>query len=288
MIDVIINPAAGNGLAKQIGEEVAKVLEERGIPHQAHLTEHPGHATELAREAAARGAETVIAIGGDGTLTETAAGLCRTRTALGIVPAGTGNDFIKTVGIPADWRKALDFLLTTPARPVNTGMMNERFFLNVGGAGFDVMVLDYAESAKKRMRGIWPYLYGVVRAIGAFHPIRMEVEIGGDVSLTSDFTICAIGNGRYIGGGIPITPMADVTDGLFDVEVVDAIPRWKIPFYLPSLMRGTLPRRKPAHHYLTNRCTIRCAGMHLQLDGEISPIDEARFVCESDALQLHW
>lgn len=216
VIELVINPVAGKGRALRIGEEAAALLKSHGIDFAKHLTDHPRHATELAREAAGRGAETVIAFGGDGTLTETAAGLRHTRTALGVVPAGTGNDFIKTIGTPREWREALEFILTHPARPVNSGMMNDRFFLNVGGAGFDVMVLDFANAARKRLSGIGSYLYGVLRAISSFRPIPMHVEIGGDVVLDGHYMICSVGNGRFIGGGIPITPKADVTDGLFD------------------------------------------------------------------------
>lgn len=288
MIELVVNPIAGNGRALAIGREAAEMLAARGEPFESHQTDHPGHATELAAQAAARGAKTVIAIGGDGTVTETAAGLRHTGTALGILPAGTGNDFIKSTGIPKAWREALDFILSRPARPVNSGMMNGRFFLNVGGAGFDVMVLDYAAKANIRAGGIWPYLYGVFRAIAAFRPLPMRLELPDGTVMERPCMICSVGNGRYIGGGIPITPLADVTDGLFDVQAVDAVPRWKIPFYLPSLMLGTLPRRKPAHRFLASECTLRSPGMRLQLDGEILSVEEAHFVCETDALLLHW
>lgn len=288
MMELVINPVAGKGRALRVGEEAAAVLKARGIAFQKHLTDHPHHATELASQAAQRGADTVIAFGGDGTLTETAAGLRHTRTALGVVPAGTGNDFIKTIGTPRDWREALEFILTHPARPVNSGMMNDRFFLNVGGAGFDVMVLDFANAARERLSGIWSYLYGVLRAIAAFRPIPMHVEIGDDVVLDGHYMICSVGNGRFIGGGIPITPKADVTDGLFDIQVVDAVARWRIPFYLPSLMMGTLFKHRKAHCYRAARCSVSSPGMRMQLDGEIVSVEHTRFVCESDALLLHW
>lgn len=288
MIELIINPIAGNGYAKQIGKEIGQLLDQRGIAYTARLTSHPGHATELAREAAARGADTVVSVGGDGTLTETAAGLHGTGTALGVIPAGTGNDFVKTIDTPRDWRAALEFILSHPARPVDTGCANDRFFLNVCGTGFDVMVLDYAASAKKRVRGIWPYLYGVVRAIAAFKPIPMRIQIGSETVLDGKYMICSIGNGRYIGGGIPITPLADVTDGQFELLVVDAVPRWRIPFYLPSLMLGTLYKRKPAHRYLASHCVLSSPDMRMNLDGEIFPMPDTRFECRSGSLLLHW
>lgn len=289
MIELIVNPVAGGGMAREIARKAEKRLKELAIPFQMHVTQRPGQATELARAAAGRGCETVIAFGGDGTITETAAGLRGTGTALGIIPSGTGNDFIKSAGIPSKWEDALDFLLSHPARPVNSGMANDRFFLNECGTGFDVMVLDYAEKVKKRFHGLIPYLYGVVRAVAAFRPIPMHIEIGDDVVMDGQYMVCAVGNGRFIGGGIPIVPGADLTDGLLDVLVVDAIPRWRIPFYLPALLRGTLHmKKKVAHRFLARSCLLRCENMRLNMDGEIFPISEARFTCETGSLLLHW
>ncbi len=289
MIELIVNPTAGGGRSVGIAQSVAQKLKESGIAFELHTTDHPGHATELAREAAARGCETVIAFGGDGTIHETAAGLRGTKTALGIIPAGTGNDFIKSAGIPAQWEDALAFILSHPARPVNSGMMNDQFFMNVCSTGFDVITLDYAEKAKKYVRGLAPYLYGVIRAIFAFSPTEMHIEIGDDVVLDGKFMICAAGNGRFFGGGIPITPGADLVDGVFDIIVVDAVPRWVIPFYLPSLLMGTLEKHKKlAHCYRSNKLKLRCKDMRINMDGEMQPLSEACIVCEEDALLLHW
>ena len=288
MIELIVNPTAGNGRAREICEAVIRRLEERGIEHQLHTTDHPGHATELARDAAARSAETVITLGGDGTVTETAAGLNGTQTALGIIPSGTGNDFIKSAGIPSKWEDALEFILSHAPRPVDTGKINDTFFINECGTGLDVMALDYANSAKKYCRGLLPYLYGVICAIINYKPGEMHIEIDDHV-MDGKFLVCAIGNGRYIGGGIPITPCAELTNGKFEVLVVDHVPRWKIPFYLPSLMMGTLyKKKKVAHPFQASRCLVRCKDMRLNLDGEIVPMQEARFVCMPGSLLLHW
>ncbi|MBP3648137.1 MAG: diacylglycerol kinase family lipid kinase [Clostridia bacterium] len=288
MIEMIVNPAAGGGRGVEIAKLAAKKLEELGHKFLLHTTNHPGHATEIARTAAERGAETVIAFGGDGTVHETAAGLRGTQTALGIIPSGTGNDFIKSAGIPTKWEDALSFILSHPARPVNSGMMNETFFLNECGTGFDVLTLDYANKAKKYVRGLLPYLYGVICSIFSYKPYDMRIEIGDDVVLDGKYLVCAIGNGRYIGGGIPITPGAELTDGMFDVLVVDAVPRWVIPFYLPSLMMGTLHKRKPAHLYHASSVRLSCNEMRLNMDGEVLPLAQAHIVCEEDKLLLHW
>jgi diacylglycerol kinase (ATP) len=277
MITVIVNPIAGSGYADIVGKKVDALLSARNIEHTVKYTESAGHATELAREASMRGTATVLSVGGDGTLNETAAGLLGTHTALGVIPAGTGNDFAKAIGTPGKWEDALEYVLTHPAKPLDTGVINGSFFINVCGAGFDVMVLDYALTAKKHMRGIWPYLYGVIAAIKAFKPFDMLVEIGDELKLKGKYMLCTIANGRYIGGGIPIMPAADVNDGLLDVMVVDSLPSWRIPFYLPALMGGTLMKKKIAHHYRVARCALASPGMRLNLDGEIIPMESARF-----------
>ena len=288
MLQLIVNPTAGNGRAKAIGERAAAYLTEKKELFSMIFTEYSGHATELARQAAEAGIDTVIAVGGDGTVSETAAGLMHTQTALGIVSAGTGNDFIKALSIPSKWQEAIEFALAHKPRPVDTGVMNDTFFINVCGAGFDVMVLDYSLRAKKFSRGIWPYLYGVVCAIKNFKPFAMHIEIDEDTIIDGEFLICSIANGKFVGGGIPIAPVADVADGQFDVVVVDAVPRWKIPFYLPGLLSGKLLKFKVAHHYKAIKCVLDSKGMRLNMDGEIISADHTAFICQKDALKIHW
>jgi len=288
MITVIVNPIAGSGYADAVGKKVDAVLTARGVQHTVKHTGGVGHATELAREASMRGVTTVLSVGGDGTVSETAAGLVGTHTALGVIPAGTGNDFIKAIGTPGKWDDALDYVLTHPAMPLDTGIINGSFFINVCGAGFDVMVLEYAMIAKKHVRGIWPYLYGVIAAIKAFKPFEMLVEVGDELKLQGKYMLCTIANGRYIGGGIPIMPAADVDDGLLDVMVVDTLPNWRIPFYLPAILGGTLLKKKIAHHYRVPRCKLTSPNMRLNMDGEIIPMESASFECNPASLLAHW
>ncbi len=288
MIQLIVNPVAGNGKAMEVGAKATQYLQERKIPHQLCYTESSDHATELARAAAAQGVETVIAVGGDGTISETAAGLMHTGCHLGILSAGTGNDFVKALKLPRQWEPALEFILSHPPRAIDTGIMNDRFFMNICGAGFDVMVLDYALKAKKHVKGMLPYLYGVICAIKDFKPFSMHIEIGDDVKLDGEYLLCSIANGRFFGGGIPIAPMSDLADGLFDIIVVDAMPRWKIPFYLPALLSGKLINYKVTHHYRAKAAVLGFKGMRLNLDGEIIPIEHTRFACEGDALTVYW
>ena len=111
MIALVINPTAGTGHAERVGREIVSILEEKKADFITLFTTHAGEGEDLARQAAAQGAETVYAVGGDGTVLEVARGLRGTGAALGIIPAGTGNDVIKTLGIPKDPREALAYQL---------------------------------------------------------------------------------------------------------------------------------------------------------------------------------
>ncbi len=288
MIDVIINPVAGNGHAKKIGEKVMEVLTNRSIACKAYYTEAPGHATQLAAEAAQRGTDTVLAVGGDGTAYEVASGLVHTKTALGLIPAGTGNDFIKSIGVPKSPLEALDHILSHSPKLLDMGRINDKLFLNVCGTGFDVSVLEYSQKAKKLVRGMLPYLYGVIRTIFSFKPVNMRIVVDEETTLNGTFLQCSVANGRYIGGGIPISPTSMVNDGLLDVVVLRSIPNWKMFSYLPGLLMGRVHSFSITSHYRCSSVYIDAPGMHLNVDGEILPISKVSFSSVKDALWVHW
>ena len=282
----IVNPTAGSGYARQVMEQLKPLLSEKGIRWQALYTEKPGHATALARQLAAEDeVRAVIAVGGDGTLCEVAAGLTGTGKPMGIIPAGTGNDLIKTVGLPSKPEEALRFLLNHESRAVDTGRMNDTFFLNVCGTGFDVTVLDCAEEFKEKHRGLTPYLLGLIKAITHYRPVHLTITYDGKRE-EGDYLVCSVANGRFIGGGIPICPAAEMTDGKLDLVLIGNRKRWQIPFYLPGLMMGHDLRFKVTRHLLAEKVTLSGKDMRLNVDGTVYPMDEAVFQVMPASLKL--
>ena len=288
MLTFIVNPAAGNGYALKIEQQVKAEMDRRGLACQFVHTEKPGHATELARGAAsADGCTGVIAIGGDGTAYEVACGLMKSGVPMGIIPAGTGNDFIKTVRIPKRPMEALEFILTHDPRPVDVGGLNERLFLNVCGTGFDVTVLDYTLAAKKYCRGLLPYLIGLIRGIAHYKPVYVRFTVDGHTE-EREVLICSIANGRYFGGGIAICPEATADDGLLDIVIAEHQPRWKLPFLVPSLLMGRIDKFSFTTHKRCKTVELYSKGMRLNADGEVSEVDEAKFSVLQGALTLYW
>lgn len=269
MIYAICNPIAGNGRGKKVGLQIKKALEEKGLPCRLILTESPGHAAFLAGAARQAGAETVLSIGGDGTAFEVAQGLLGGQCTLGIIPAGTGNDFVKTIGVPLDPMEALSHFLSHPAVPTDAGEVNGRMFLNEIGTGFDVSVLDYAEKAKKFCRGVLPYLYGVIRTLFRFRSIPLTYAVNGGEVVTKNVFVVAAANGGIIGGGIPIAPDARADDGLMDIVVVDKIKKRHLISRLIGLMKGKILSFPETHFIRAASISFSAPGMRLNVDGEI-------------------
>ncbi len=274
MIVVICNPCAGNGFGQKAGNRIQKLLEEKGIAFRFFWTERPGHASDLAKEACDAGADTVLSVGGDGTSFEVAQGLAGSETALGIIPAGTGNDFVKTLGYPLEPEAALAFVLTHPAKKTDAGEINGRMFLNEIGTGFDVSVLDYAEKAKRYCHGLLPYLHGVVQTLFRFRPIPLTYSVDGGPSVTKDVFVVAAANGGIIGGGIPIAPEARADDGLLDVVIVGTIEKWKLLFRLAGLMKGKILTFPETTFVRASSVVFSAPNMRVNIDGEI--VTEAR------------
>lgn len=269
MIYAVCNPTAGNGRGKKVGLQIERALRDWSIPCHLEMTQRPGQATQMAQAARTEGAETVLAIGGDGTAFEVASGLVGTDTPVGFIPAGTGNDFVKTIGVPLKPLAALEHMLTHPARKTDVGQINGRMFLNEIGTGFDVMVLDYAAQAKRFCRGMLPYLYGVLRTMFRFRPIHLTYSVDGGAQTEKEAFVVSVANGGRIGGGIAIAPEAKADDGLLDVVVVDQVEKKRLLHRLVGLMKGEILSFPETSFCRARSVTFSAPQMRVNVDGEV-------------------
>ncbi len=282
----IVNPAAGTGFSLSVMEKLEETLSAENIEYRIIRTERPGHATQIAAGLASDDdVAAVVSVGGDGTAGEVAAGLTGTGKTMGIIPAGTGNDFIKSAGIPMDPSEALKRVLSGKSSPIDTGTVNDRFFLNVCGTGFDVTVLDYAESEKEKHRGLTPYFLGLLKAIFHYKSVELAVTADGEKQ-QGKYLICSIDNGRFIGGGIPICPAADIRDGLLDLVLIRGIRRWQIPFHLPGLMLSRALKFRITKHSRVKQVLIEGNGLRINIDGDIVSLSSADFRINPASLNL--
>lgn len=271
---VILNPAAGRGAWARAWPAVRAVLQDAGARVELAETARHGHAVELAGAAARAGWPAVVAMGGDGTVHEVVNGLLRASdgeaatAALGIVPAGSGNDFALLAGIARDPAEAARRIVSGAERRVDAGRVGDRWFTNGVGVGLDARVAVEA-NRNRRLRGIGIYLWALARVLRTFRPPVMRVEIDGEV-IERPLTLATVGNGGRHGGGFWICPAARIDDGMLDVCVCDGLGTLRILRFLPKVLRGTHVGESCVHMRTARHVRITSdTPLPVHADGEI-------------------
>ena len=285
MLLIISNPTSGSGAGAAILQRVKDALDERGLAYRSETTQRAGQASELADLAVREQMEGIVCVGGDGTIFEIVNGLAGRFMTLYFVPCGTGNDFVRVLNLPKDPIEALRVQLGGRPHAIDVGRVNERYFLNVSGCGFDVEVLRQAVRFKKYGKELLPYLLGILAALRLFKPLDIELTVDGRTEKRA-VTIISVGNGRYFGGGMMPAPHAEIDDGLFDVIYVDKINRPTILRLLSRFIKGKHVDMPITHEFRCRTLTIRCPGMTVNMDGELWDMDEARYELLPGAAQI--
>lgn len=286
MMELIVNPIAGHGRSLQVLADTERELISQGVPYHISKTNGVGHATKLAAKAVSEGADSIAVLGGDGLLSEVCEAIYGKPVTLYFIPCGTGNDFVKTLKLPKDPVKALRLQLSSEKRKIDCGAVNEYFFLNVAGLGFDIEVLTQTELFKRRSTGIRPYLNGLITGLHLFKPIAAKVSLDG-IEEAGEYTIISVANGRFFGGGMPVAPLADPQDGLFDVMLVEALPKWKFYLMVPVFLFGQHLNFKFVRRVLAEKVHIQSGdGFLIEADGELKEVKEALFVCHPKSITI--
>ncbi|MGQ9524766.1 MAG: diacylglycerol/lipid kinase family protein [Armatimonadota bacterium] len=215
----IVNPTAGGGRALRAWKRIEPLAASLG-GYGVRLTEKSGHAKVLARRAAEDGYDRVAALGGDGTLNEVCNGVIGTGAAVGVVPAGTGNGWVRTTGIPLNPAAAVRTVYEGRCVKTDVGYaVGHRHFLNIAGIGFDAEVARWVNSrpALKSVGGTVPWLLGIVEALRRFRGVRVTAELDGKRVEVERMVLMAVGIACYYGDGLKILPDARIDDGWFDV-----------------------------------------------------------------------
>lgn len=272
----IVNPTAGNGRARRLGQQLDDLFAAHGIRCHVRVTEAPGHGTELAAEAARDQWDGVVAIGGDGTVQETVNGLLDSPIPLGIIPVGTGNDFARNLGIPRDPHQAAAVIGAGHVRRVDLGEVNGRRYVQVAGVGFDAQVAAMVSENRSRMPGggALPYLWGALQQLLTFQNRELTITLqrtGADDEVHRvPALMVAVGNSRFYAGGLRICPEARVDDGELDVCIIGDLNRWQRVEVLARVFSGSHVRHSKVRY--TRARAVRIDGppdLLVQADGQI-------------------
>jgi len=263
---LIVNLIAGQGRCKEIFPEVQKELDRYNIDYDLHYTNEPEEATDVARMGIEAGFTHIVAVGGDGTVNEVANGVVGSNAALAVIPAGTGNDFIRMTGIPSDHRQAVKLLAQEHERTIDLGRIGtERYFVNGLGIGIDAQVARDVLKMK-RMRGAPAYLYAAIREVFRFPAFSVKLE-GSDWAEEKTCISLGFANGKYCGGGFKLAPLAEIDDGKIDIAAIGDFAK------LERLIR--LPQARKGEHLKLSRVSYH-------QDVKVSVSSEAKLVAHVD------
>lgn len=289
---IIVNESAGSGRAKQIWQSIEKKLISQNVHFKAHLTDYIGHASLLTENYARHyhpietdNNQIILVIGGDGTLNECINGVKNANTfdiPIAYIPAGSGNDFARGVGIPKSPLVALEQILnTTSPKLLNLGVMHElsrhekKYFINNVGVGFDAQIVSIANqsSSKKLLNklhlGSLTYLSALLGTLSRQAAFPITVRVNGHQEFYQNAFLVTTSNHPYFGGGVPILPMADPTKNNLDLIIIEKPSALKLIYLAILLKSGKHINQKGVHHFTSDKIKLSVDSLEYgQMDGE--------------------
>jgi len=264
-LHLILNPKAGSGKAARAGHLLVRHCRNSGLQPVLHQTEHAGHATEIASTLRNSG-ELVLAVGGDGTVSEIAAGLHGGSAVLGIIPCGSGNGLARHLGIPQQPVAALDCQLNGNTQQADVMFAGDRLFFNIAGIGFDGSVA--ADFNAGTRRGLLNYIRLI--ATGFFSASEFNCTINGPgVSYEGPAFILAFANGSQYGNNAQIASGASLNDGKMELVIVRKPNLLQVPLFTWQVMTGRTRKSGLVRFYSVTALHVAAdKAVHLHLDGE--------------------
>ena len=276
----IINPIAGKGNAIRCKEIIEKYFEDEDDYYEIITTERPEEATDVVKNYDYSEECKVYSVGGDGTLNEVINGLIGKNASLGIIPAGSGNDFVRSYLDDSDLSNIIKDTIEGESKEVDVGCINDRYFINISAIGFPADVNLNAKIFKNKhiISGSLAYILGALVSLFKFKSEKIKFIIDG-VENTDEMFLVALANGRYYGGGIVLAPDAELSDGSLDFYGIKKSNPYKILRYLVAFLTKKDIRKFKDTYY--NKCkTLKIISekeIISNIDGEIIKSNEFNF-----------
>ncbi len=304
---IIVNPKSASGSTENRWARIAADWASYYGAFNVDFTQHSGHATELAKNAAENGREFIVACGGDGTINEVANGIMLSGTAaeLGVLPMGTGGDFRRTLGLPSTIRRSAEELKNGVTKQIDVGKVTfqnhqnqteERFFVNIASVGLSASIIERVKTtgnlswlAFDSLRGKASFAYSTLQEVFNLNAKTIRVKFDDEPVKALQTIVFCVANARYFGGGMKIAPSAIIDDGKFDVVNIGDIGTKKIMLNVRSLYNGSHLSMEEVKHRNAKKIEVSAYNgneIHLELDGELPGKLPAVFEILPNALRV--
>ncbi|MEQ9262832.1 MAG: diacylglycerol kinase family lipid kinase [Owenweeksia sp.] len=261
----IVNPISGTRDKAKLIEQLKSEVSRAQFDYHIEFTKGPSHATDIAMEAAENKMDLVVAVGGDGTVNETACGLIHTDTTLGIIPIGSGNGLGRHLQIPTNPLKAIRSLHESKEMQIDVCTANNIPFFNVAGVGYDARVAH--DFAQKPTRGFLTYVQSVLSQWHRYKPKKYKLQTPTG-SFKKRALLISFANGSQFGNNAFIAPKASISDGLMDVSILDKFPGFAVPMVAMQLFSKNIEDSRYSDIFRTNEVIVKQKSKKVHLDGE--------------------
>lgn len=264
----IVNPVAGKGKAKTLVPIIEDVCRTGHMEYIIKYTCSPEDGARIAAWGAGEGFERIVAVGGDGTVNDALNGIVGTNAALGVIPGGSGNDFIRSINSNNEIKKIIEDNMYGKIVKCDLGICNGKYFINVASSGFDAQVVMETQKAKKIFSGSIAYIAGVVKTIFMYKGKKISIRIDDNI-FEENTLLVAVANGKYYGGGMLPAPDAEIDDGNFDICHIKQVGKVKLLVLFPKFMKGKHADIKEVSMHKGRKISIGAnENLPVNLDGE--------------------
>lgn len=263
---VLINPISGTGKKKIIEKLLREYIDSSKIEYDIRYTDHAGHATEIARNVVQFNSyRAIVVVGGDGSVNEVAQGLIGSEIELGIIPSGSGNGFARHLGIPLNFKDAIQCINTANSKLVDSGQVNKMNFVGVAGLGFDALISKKFDESPSR--GFWTYFKLTVKEFVKYKEREYKVSFDGKEFVLSAFILCFCNSSQW-GNDVFIAPNATSQDGFLRMIVVRKLPLLSVPLFAYKLFKKKVDSSKYYKEFKVKSVSLKHSGKLIHIDGE--------------------
>ena len=292
-IFAVINPLSSNGRTGKEWPRFEKTIKDDGITFDWEYTKHPLHATEITRNALKTGYNTIVSVGGDGTMNEVLNGFFENgnqinkEACLTVFSRGTGCDFIRTLGMENSVENLISTLKNENSITCDIGTCSfikydgektKRYFLNVSDVGIGGETTYRVNRNSKALKGFLSFLIGTVSTIIVYKNKNLNIIIDDEIQINERINTVIIANGRYFGGGMHVAPLAKIDDGMFDIIILGDFTKAELIANFPKIYKGTHLEFHKVRRYLGKSIKVSSPDKALvELDGEQPGTIEAEY-----------